>query len=249
MTEKFIRTFYNDEKVVMRITGCQFCPLMTFNIDRFKCSCRTFSNEMQDSTVDLFVIDYKDNGIVQDNIKIPKWCLLSNSIDDLIKNRITYRIFPNGLLINHCDYCDDNELEFIDVEKLRNEEDAVMEEFMSRLSQKSNNSNPKNFIDKEIDIHKDFNDIGFNDSVSTEYSEEKYEFQTPIKKQEICSICGQENETVERNNNIGMCDNCWNIYQNDDKKKKQAFINNFRMKRNQKFLKESFKIIDIINIK
>lgn len=250
MTEKFIRTFYNDEKVIMKLNGCQYCPLMRFDMDKSKCNCRMFFNEMQDSTVDVFVINYTDKGVVQDRIKIPRWCLLSDSIEDLLKNRTTYRAFPSSVLINEEDDCDDNKLEFIDAEKLRNEEDIIMENFMAQLSQRPANFNPEEFIDGEVDIHRDFtNQFNARNFSSIEADAEKYGFQIPNKKQEVCSVCGEEDESVKRNNNIGMCDDCWDTYQDDEEKKKQAFINNFRMKRNKDFPKQSFKIVDEINIK
>jgi hypothetical protein len=56
----------------------------------------------------------------------------------------------------------------------------------------------------------------------------------------ICSLCGEEDESVNRNTNHGMCDDCWEDGYNDSNKKKQAFINNFRLKRGESFKREKF---------
>jgi hypothetical protein len=239
--EKFIRTYYNDEKVIMKLTGCQFCPLMRFDMINTRCLCRYFSNELQDTVVDVFVIDYSEKGVVEDKIKIPRWCGLSDSIEELLKDRTTYRAFPSSVIINDEDDCDDDKLPFVDAEKQKNEEDIIMEKFMIQLSRRPANFDPEEFIDGEVNIHRDFTN-------SPEEEAGKYGFQVPIKKHEVCSACGEEDETVKRNENIGMCEDCWNEYQFNEEKKKQAFVNNFRMKRNKDFPKEPFKIIDEINI-
>jgi hypothetical protein len=242
MAEKYLRTFYNDEKVIMKLNGCQFCPLMRFDMINTRCLCRYFSNEFQDTVVEVFVIDYSDKGVVEDKIKIPKWCGLPNTIEELIKERTTFRSFPSTILVNEDDNCDDNELPFIDAEQKKNEEDVLMEKFMIQLSKRP--SWRKEF-DEEVDIHRsDFSSLNVRDFTnSTEYDEEIYGYQSSIIKQEVCSLCGEEDETVDRKEKNGMCDDCWNEYQFDEEKKKQAFINNFRMKRNKDFPKESYKII------
>ncbi len=243
MTEKFIRTYYNDEKVIMRLTGCQFCPLMRFDMINTRCLCRWFKDERNNTVVDVFVIDYTEKGVVEDKIKIPSWCGLSNTLESLLQDRVTYRAFPSTVILNENDDCDDNELAFIDAEKKKNEEDILMEKFMIQLSKRPTNFDPEEFIDGDgsIDIHRDF-------SNSTEADAEKYGFQTTIKKHEVCSSCGEEDESVGRNKNIGMCDDCWDEYQFDEEKKKQAFVNNFRMKRNKDFPSEPFKIVNEIKL-
>lgn len=247
--EKFIRTYYNDEKVIMKLTGCQFCPLMRFDMINTRCLCRYFWDDQKNNVVDEFVIDYTDKGVVEDKIKIPKWCGLSNTIESLLQDRVTYRAFPSSIVVNENDDCDDNNLVFVDAEQRKNEEDVLLEKFMIQLCQRASNFDPDEIVDGDVDIHRDFGPLTARDFTnSTEADAEKYGFQTPIKKHEVCSACGEEDESVKRNEKIGMCDDCWDEYQFDEEKKKHAYVNNFRIKRNKDFPKEPFKIIDEINI-
>lgn len=240
MTEKYIRTFYNDEKVIMRLSGCQFCPLMRFDMINTRCLCRYFSDETESPLVDVFVLDYSDKGVVHDKIKIPKWCGLSDTIDELIWAKTTYRAFPSSVITNEEDDCDNDKLPFIDAEERRNEEDILFDKFLIQLIQK-----PSDLNGESVDIHRlAFPALDTRDFTnSTEYDEAKYGYQEPIIKHEVCSLCGEEDETVKRKEKYGMCDDCWEEFQFDEEKKKQAFINNFRMKRNKDFPKESFKTI------
>ena len=248
--EKFVRTYYNDEKVIMKLNGCQFCPLMRFDMINTRCLCRYFWDENRDNVVDVFVIDYSDKGIVNDKIKIPTWCGLSDTIESLLQNRVTYRAFPSTIVLNENDDCDDDKLPFIDAEKQKNEEDILMDKFLIQLSRRPADFDPEEFVDGDVDIHRDFGALSARDFTnSTEADAEKYAYQNPIKKHEVCSACGEEDESVKRTEKIGMCDDCWDEYQFDEEKKKQSFVNNFRIKRNKDFPKEPFKIIDEINIR
>jgi len=65
---------------------------------------------------------------------------------------------------------------------------------------------------------------------------------TPIKNTEVCSMCGEDKEDVDKNEHYGMCNGCWELYHDNDEKKKQAFINNFRMKRGKDFKLESYNL-------
>lgn len=227
----------------MKLSGCQFCPLMRFDMINTRCLCRWFKDERNNTVVDVFVIDYTEKGVVEDKIKIPNWCGLSNTIESLLQDRVTYRSFPSSVIINENDDCDDNELPFIDAEKQKNEEDVLMEKFMIQLSKRPANFDPEEFIDGEVNKPNLPTKYNFSDE-----DDERYGYQSPIKKFEVCSSCGEEDETVKRKENIGMCDDCWDEYQFDEEKKKQAFVNNFRMKRNKDFPSEPFKIVNEIKI-
>ena len=243
---RYIRTFYNDEKVIMKLEGCQVCPMMRFNMLECKCTCRYFSNKYtKNSTVNPIVLDYTDEGIVKEQIKQPLWCELPYTFEELTEYRITFRAFRSSILVDGLDLCDDTKLDIIDAEELRRFEDISLEKFLLQLNGTRFNAmdtvSPEDTEEgREVDIHRDF------DELQRQY-EKVYGYQTPVKNN-LCSICGEEDETVKRNKNIGMCDDCWDSYKDDEEKKKQAFINNFRMKRNMDFPKESFKMIDGINI-
>jgi hypothetical protein len=243
---RYIRTFYNDEKVIMKLNGCQVCPMMRFDIINVRCSCRYFSNKyMKNNTVNPFVIDYTDEGIVKEQTKPPLWCELPYTLEELIKYRTTYRAFRESILVDPADSCDDTKLDIIDAEVLKNKEDILLDNFLLQLNgtrfKADDNFNSEDGDDRIVNIHRDFDEL-------ERHYESAYGYQTSVKKLGACSICGEEDETVKRDKNIGMCDDCWEEYKDDDNKKKQAFINNFRMKRNMDFPKESFKIIDGLNI-
>ena len=64
------------------------------------------------------------------------------------------------------------------------------------------------------------------------------------QKLDTCSCCGERKEKVDRNKNIGMCPDCWDKNKNNKKMKNFSFINNFRLKRNKKWVDEKFKKTD-----
>lgn len=243
---RYIRTFYNDDKVIMKLDGCQICPMMRFDVLNVKCTCRYFSNRFtRDNTVNPFVIDYTEDGIVKEQTKQPLWCELPYTLKDLTEYRTTFRAFRSSILVDDNDGCDDIKLDIIDAGVLRNQEDILLEKFLLQLNGTRFDKvafDPEDRTDgDEVNIHRDF------DELEKQYGS-VYGYQIPVDKHGLCSLCGEEDETVKRNKNIGMCDDCWNSHKDDEEKKKQAFINNFRMKRNKDFPKESFKTIDGINI-
>jgi hypothetical protein len=243
--EKYIRTFHEDEKVILKLNGCQVCPLMKFNMNLDTCTCRYFSSKNKQNVVDPFVINSTINGIVNDEIKIPTWCGLPNNLFELSKYRTTFRAFKSSILAEANDNCDDDLLPFLDAEKLKLEGDKKLDNFLIQL------------VDNKVNF--DFNS---DDTISPEgicqrhhpdftsivKHQNNYPYQTPIKKQEICSLCGEDDKSVKRNEHLGMCDDCWVLSYNDEDKKKQAYINNFRMKRNKEFPKETFKILTNIQV-
>ena len=225
---KYIRTFYNDEKVIIKLSGCQTCPMMKFDIIKTKCICRYFNDYYGNSVIDPFIINYTDDGIVNENIKIPVWCGLSDSMSDLLKFRTIFKAFKSTILVDANDKSDDSKLEIIDAEKLKNENDTMLEKFLLQIAGRPSE------LENDDTKYTDFEQVN---------QIANYGYQTETKKFEICSLCGEDDESVKRNNNIGMCDECWEASENDEHKKKQAFINNFRMKRDKDFFKESFKVV------
>ena len=239
---KYIRTFYNDEKVIMKVTGCQHCPLMKFDMIDTKCTCRYFfSTNNKLNVVDSFVIDYTEQGIVHERIKIPIWCGLSDHISDLVQNKMTYRAFKSSILT--ADNDDDTDLELIDAEKLQNHESILLDNFLLQIN--GGCSRMDTFGPPE-DIPDDDSDIPYTSF--EEINNMTYGYQSQVNKQEVCSLCGKDDENVKRNKNIGMCDTCWELFKDNEDKKKQAYINNFRMKRDKDFPTQSFKMLDELKI-
>ena len=223
---------------------------MKFNMIDTKCTCRYFySTTSRLNVVDPFVIDYTDKGIVKEKITIPAWCGLVNKLCELVQNRMTFRAFPSSVLVDEND--SETDLEVIDAAKLMNHESILLDNFMLQLNgrpedRKYTTFNPEAIADGNDVPYTDFEEVGALDNRIDFNS--TYGYQTSVTKLDVCSLCGCSDETVKRDKNIGMCDICWGQYKNDEVKKKQAFINNFRMKRDKDFRLESFKIIDDIKI-
>ncbi len=234
----------------MKVSGCQNCPLMKFNMIDTKCTCRYFySITTRFNVVDPFVIDYTEKGQVKERITIPAWCGLVNKLCELVTNRITFKVFRSSVLVDEND--SEVDLEVIDAAKLMNHESALLDNFLLQLNgrpqdQKFEAFNPEALADGNDTKYTDFEEVGALDN-RIDFNA-TYGYQTPVVKQDVCSLCGCSHETVKRDKNIGMCDTCWELYKNDEDKKKQAFINNFRMKRDKDFRLESFKLIDDIKI-
>ena len=239
---RYIRTFYNGDKVIMKLSGCQVCPLMRFNMIDVKCTCRYFSSSDKRNVVNHFVIDYNDKGAVYEKTMPPPWCGLPTELAGLAKYRTTFTAYYTSILINGSDDCDDNTLDIIDAEELRNREDVELDKFLTKLyckpyNPKDSTFSPEDYVDGEGG--NDTNSVHNNlqSAISYMNRERDYGYQTKIEKYKICSSCGKEKEFVKRDENMGMCNVCWDLYKDDESKKKQAFINNFRLKRDKNFLK------------
>jgi len=251
---KFLRTVQKidgiNQKVIMQVESCHHCPLMKFHIDHCLATCRVFENA-QTNVVDDFVINYNiTNGEIYDRIDIPKWCRLPDLKSQLDFDNKTYIIHEDKVLTSNAII--DNDLPLykpsdidgqIDLSKVEDEELGVMEMLPALVAASVFSPNTR-IIDSMSD------DLTADEAYEQAYSE--YENYTgngwngntykPAKKNEfeICSLCGEEDETVSRNTNHGMCDSCWEVSFEDDKRKKKAFINNFRLKRGESFIMTDF---------
>ena len=68
---KYLRSYYNNKKVIMAIDGCQNCPLMRFSEDTVSCTCRMFSGKLKkDNVLDDWVVNYNDHGTIFDNLHL-----------------------------------------------------------------------------------------------------------------------------------------------------------------------------------
>lgn len=87
----------------------------------------------------------------------------------------------------------------------------------------------------------------YTKSKNTNYKD--YTNYEQIKKidYKICSLCGEEDNSVDRNINYGMCDTCWETSKNNEYNKRTSHINNFRLKRNIG-IKSKFKFLNEIKI-
>ncbi len=71
----------------------------------------------------------------------------------------------------------------------------------------------------------------------------------PIKNYPVlksCSCCGSMKINIDRDKNLGMCDECWEKYKDDKDIKYKSYVNNFRLKRNSTWIKDINKKIEEI---
>lgn len=244
---RYIRSFFDNTKSIIKISGCQHCPLMKFKVKDSVCVCRSFRDTNNSNIIEPWVLNHTDRGIILEDIKIPKWCELPKKLEDLKEYKRTYRAFTSSVLMEENDTCNDNDLPFIDIDKESSKNPEKIYDYLMTLVDKSSivGSYPNRF--------NHFGSINDTDYYDDEYYGRNYETENfnliSKSKYEVCSCCGEEDKSVKRNSNYGMCDGCWEIYKNDDFKKRQSFIHNFRMKRNNNFdYNKVFKIINEINL-
>jgi len=209
--QKYIRTYYKNKKVIVNLSSCNKCPLLSLDFNNKNCKCRYFSSEDGNNIIknNIYIYDI-DKYSLYEFINIPKWCELPNNLSDLIhKFYYTFKVYENSLSINTMDF------------------DAL------NLDTLYYNYDMKGFIHSYNDIRTDNNTIT-----------------TDIKKYNqglVCSLCGEEDTSVNRSVNFGMCDTCWELSQNNDYNKRLSYLNNFRLKRNKK-IKSTIKVLKDIKI-
>jgi len=239
---KFIRTVQKidgiNQKVILQVERCNNCPLMKFHQDNCIATCRVFSDK-QSNIIDDFVVNYNvGTGEIYDRIDIPTWCLLPDFESQLGFDVKTYTVHNDKVLTSNAVVGNDLPI-YIASEVVQNRELDVQELLPALVT---------------ASVFKNDADAAYEQAYS-EYDESDYDeydhdgggflsnssLITAIKHS-VCSLCGEENDTVNRNTNHGMCDKCWKVSYDDEQKKKEAFINNFRMKRGEPFKMETFNL-------
>lgn len=229
---KYLRTVQKvngiNQKILLKVNSCHNCPLMKFHQQECVATCRVFESS-QGNTVDDFVLDYNINtGEIHDKIEIPEWCRLADHKDQMDFDVKTYTIFNDKVLTS--DAIIDNDLPvYLADDVVENEEMIDVQSFLPALITANTFLNNSDAAYEEAYSEYENDDSNFNHS-------------TTVSKHGICSLCGEEDETVNRNTNHGMCDNCWEVSHDNEKRKKQAYINNFRMKRGESFKMELFNL-------
>ena len=220
---KYLKTYHNDIKIARVVDGCEECPLMKHNKTLMRCTCKIFNSCTNDNVVDDFVISYNINTQkVNDKIKIPVWCGLASSYDELSNTSDVYRCKKNLINITRNDKSRNLPI-ILSKDIIKQEVDIINKNYLF-----SNSDKDGILLDDNSNIDLD----EFDDFFSWKHVDK-----TPNKF--VCSSCGEECDSVLRNNNNGICDNCKIVVNKDDYK---IFINNFRLKRNISYSKELFKI-------
>lgn len=226
---KYARIKNNEKIGVFKINGCDSCPFMKFTLKHSIARCKIFNNDKGSEVVDIFVKNFSNKGIITDKIEIPYWCKLPNNLQELYNSDIVYRPFLNNVLESRQDYLEDYDLitPIIDIEYYKNIKDPSMINYLTQ------------FVDKTLYGH---NNIYISEKLENEETQEN----KPNKKNDICSFCGEESDSVNRNINFGMCNNCWEIHKNNKNNLNVSFINNFILKRKNRIVNKPIKYIKII---
>jgi len=246
---KYLRTVTKinglNQKVILQVDRCNDCPMLKFHQQSCIATCRLFDSE-QGNVLDDFVLNYNVNtGEIHDDIETPKWCRLADLKNQLDFDNKTYTVHNDRVLSSDAIVDDDlpviNAFDATESNDRENKELDINELLPTLVATSVFSSNtgdltPDQAYEKAYDEYDDYEDMGFN---GYGYSQHH----TPPKnKHGICSLCGEEDETVNRNTNHGVCDECWKVSHDNDEKKKQAFINNFRIKRGEDFKMETFNL-------
>ena len=239
-SERYIRTVTEvddiNQKVVLKLTSCNQCPLS--HIDTLNCiaTCRVFSSKKGKTVINDFVLDFDDGtGAIYEHIDIPSWCGLARNEVELGFDIKTYTVVNNRVLTK--EGVVGNDVKVVDGEKV----------FHDRFGEW-----------RGTDYHYRYNDGPVTDYLPAlvsanvgrtigeamyESAYEEYESRTftpsPKKtKYQVCSVCGEEDETVNRDEHYGMCDTCWEQHKDNKDACSLAYVNNFRLKRGKSTKKD-----------
>lgn len=264
---KYIRTYYNNEKSIIRMLGCHQCPLMRFDNGLFVCECRYYRSPMGNIVKDFVSVYHRESKRVLEYIEPPIWCKLPSTFDEMSKSKNTFTLTQIGIHVNPNDV--DVNCRLIDTV-----EDNYDVNSITNYRSSFPSINPNDYsIGKRKDYRREsaslFSGYGskaleINRTVFSQNRDNKrtgngtYNSRvmddyiinlTKPKDSKICSLCGEEDDSVDRNSNLGMCDECTEISEGDEMKLNQAFINNFRLKRNVKIESSvQFKRLKDINL-
>lgn len=219
-----------NQKVILQVESCAECPLVKFHEDMCLATCRAFDSN-QGNVVDDFVVNYHVETLeILDEIAIPKWCELAEHVGQLDFDSKTYTVFNDKILTS--DAITGEELPTYKASELNGKTVSNMQDLLpaivvANMFTKSGEMTPDEAYEQ---AYCEYEDVGTT---------------TPARviKHDKCSLCGDEDESVDRDVNHGICDTCWKVSKDNDERKKQAFINNFRMKRGEKFQLETFKAL------
>ena len=248
---KFIITYEDGRPCIISMDSCTDCPLMKFKKADFECECRSYfgkNGNILQSSVAAF--DNQTERVYQ-SVDIPNWCLLSDDIYNISEN--IFDIFPDRIVVKpyEGDVNKLRQLNGFDLEEFENNSEVESSPFIVAtddiIIESSLGSYPFK-SQEEIDMDRFFDSIGgsseFDGIDLTDYWAKHDTYKYPVKKNysNVCSMCGHTHDSVERNSNNGICCDCL-LECVDIESKKQAYIKNFRLKREIEFTNEQFKII------
>lgn len=228
---KCIGTKVDGKNAIMRLNTCNMCPFLTFDPFIKTAFCRNPKEDHLTKKVITISYAYMYNDgyhFPLNDVFIPDWCQLSDLTADVIAyKKISYQEGGNvytDTIQNFTEFhiYSDKNLKFNGC----------------KLETRVSSSNQQKSLPQST------SNIDSSDITRFSYSS------TPYVKKDTCSSCGEYKEEVDRNKNLGMCNDCWDKISNKKHNNELyfAYINNFRLKRKSTYSKSEFKKV-LNNIK
>jgi len=223
---RYIFTKVDNRPRFLVINRCNLCPFLINDSDNSSAKCGKYINSNSVWTEKNYIM--KVHGYIQKkagstdlriltHVDIPEWCELPNHL---------VQISPN----DNINYIKDGKL---------------------NVESGQNYANTIQIIDgKEVDFGTDGESLILKPAKPTyiNYGTTPMSHKTTETSKintDVCSFCGEDKENVDRDNHLGMCDDCWDKCKFSHPKRYSARINNFRLKRRKDWVDEDFKIINL----
>lgn len=224
MTNRYIKTKVDDKTVLLYMTKCNFCPYMITNTAKREVLCKkklSLVGNKRIKSINAYTWIKKSCYPLVD-VSIPDWCPLETKLISAVSDPLVVYVKDGDLVSN------------IGVTESLN--------IVGDLNIKHDGYNLVN-TNKPISMLPTTYHNGTNTELTYGYGDSLNAKTIAIPIRQKCSLCGEKKESVNRDTNLGTCDECWELCESDENKKHVAFINNFRMVRNAPFSNKNYKNI------
>lgn len=223
---KYIGTKIDNKSAIMGLSTCNMCPFLYFESHSKSAFCKNPREEHLTKKHIMVCYSYMYNDGYHyplNEVSIPDWCQLSNMVVDILgAKKISYQ--DSGDV--HTDTITSfGEFHIYADKKLKFKGCKLETKFAP--DNKDNTTTQKSLPERTT-----------------------YSAPIPVVKKEVCSLCGESKEDVDRTKKLGMCEKCWKKIskKKDNDKIYFAYMNNFRLKRKSTYSESDFKKI-VNNIK
>lgn len=224
---RLLRIYNNNDKIILKIWGCDDCPLMRYEHSTKKSYCREFNNLGNNLLIEDTPIYYNVDAsyFSFEMIDIPTWCKLPYNYGELINNKQIYEITDDRIIIRPF-----TTKEYILPQTFIRKECNILTGKSKNIFPEDYNKNKITFIDETINNSNDIKSI--SEIRSLIVSNNEISDPVVVKKLNKCSRCNKEYKYIDKNINFGLCKRCWKFVKKDKNLSNKYFINNFRLKRN-----------------
>ena len=224
MSVKYIKTQVDKKPVILTMNSCNLCPLLYYDSDSKTAKCSKFSTPFKVSKLDGNVIPTKINGYsYSKGVYAPLTKIEIPSwckLSDNINDISKVETYVKSSQNTYRVIYDNvKELELLPYTKVQYDNTNL------NLESKSNS----NFSSK----------YGYKNEYKSAYV-------PPVTNK--CSLCGELKNEVDRKTRHGMCNSCFENFNEDENKKYISFINNFRLKRKSTWIENVGKKVVNLNI-